>query len=140
MTPRGQACTWRAATALTITLLSSACGRGTPATLIELQRIKSGAFDVVLLSPHDALRHGKDGFVVEFRSNGTLVDVGAVRATASMPMSGAAMFGSIDVQRTEVRGRYTATSQFDMAGTWRMTLSWDGTGGRGSVTFSGTVQ
>ena len=40
--------------------------RGEPLT--ELQRVKAGALDVVLLSPHDALRHGKDTFVIEFRS------------------------------------------------------------------------
>ena len=50
------------------------------------------------------------------------------------------MFGSIDVQRTEVRGRYLANGQFDMAGTWRMTVGWDGPAGKGSVTFSGSVQ
>jgi hypothetical protein len=123
-----------------VLLLTAGCGRGTPAALIELQRIKSGTLDVVLLSSHDGLRHGRDAFVIEFRSNGNLVDVGAVRAAASMPMPGAAMFGSIDVQRTEVPGRYAATGQFDMAGTWRMTLAWDGAAGKGSVAFSGTVQ
>jgi hypothetical protein len=123
-----------------VLLLTAGCGRGTPAALIELQRIKSGTLDVVLLSSHDGLRHGRDAFVVEFRSNGNLVDVGAVRAAASMPMPGAAMFGGIDVQRTEVPGRYAATGQFDMAGTWRMTLAWDGAAGKGAVAFSGTVQ
>ena len=130
----------RAAALCMMVLLAAGCGRGAPAALTELQRVTSGALDVVLLSSHDGLRHGQDAFVIEFRSNGNLVDVGAVRAVASMPMPGAAMFGSIDVQRTEVVGRYAATGQFDMAGTWRMTLAWDGPAGKGSVAFSGTVQ
>jgi hypothetical protein len=131
---------WRLSIACASLLLMSTCGPGTPATLTELQRIKSGMLDVVLLSSRDALRHGKDDFVVEFRSNERLVDVGDVRVTASMPMPGAAMFANIDVQRTEVPGRYAATGQFDMAGTWRLTLAWDGSQGKGSVAFSGTVQ
>ena len=125
---------------LVIVALQPGCGGRTAAQMTELQRLKSGALEIVLLSPHDALHHGKDTFTIEFRSNGNLVDVGSVRATASMPMPGAAMFGSIDVQRTEVPGRYLANGQFDMAGTWRMTVGWDGPAGKGSVTFSGSVQ
>jgi YtkA-like protein len=126
---------------LWIALASMACGRsGTQLT--ELERAKSGMLDIVLLSTHDALRHGNDAFVMEFRStaDGKLVDVGVVRANATMPMSGMPMFGSIDVKRTDVAGRYTANGQFEMAGTWRMTVQWQGAAGHGSVTFSGTVR
>lgn len=116
----------------------SGCWGARPAT--ELQRVKSGALDILLLSPHDALRHGTDTFNFEFRSSGKLVDVGTVRATASMPMPGMAMFGSIDVTRTDVSGRYAATGRLEMAGTWRMTVEWDGPAGKGSVSFSETAQ
>jgi len=125
--------------ALLICAVQLGCG-GSPAGLVELQRLKSGGLDIVLLSPRGALHHGKDTFTIEFRSDGNLVDVGSVRATASMPMPGNAMFGSIDVEKTGVAGRYTANGQLDMAGTWRMTLQWDGALGKGSVTFSGAVQ
>ena len=117
--------------------LSAGCGGRVQMT--ELQRVKSEMLDVVLLSPHDALRHGNDTFIIEFRSNGQLVDVGTVRATAGMPMAGTPMFGTIDVQRTDIAGRYAASGQFDMAGTWRTTVEWDGPAGHGSITFSGTV-
>ena len=121
--------------------VGAACRRADHTTnMIELQRLKSGALDVVLLSRNDALRRGKDTFIIEFRSDGTLVDVGSVRATANMPMPGMPMFGSIEVQPTNVRGRYTANSDFGMAGTWRITMEWDGPPGRGSVTFLGSVQ
>ena len=117
-----------------------ACGGGS--TLAELQTVKSGMLDVVLLTPHDALRHGKDDFVIEFRnaSDRKLADVGEVRATASMPMSGAPMFGSISVQKTDVPGRYRASGEFSMAGTWRLAIEWDGPSGKGSVAFSASVQ
>ena len=120
-----------------------ACGCANDAAkLTELQRVKSGALDVVLLSPRDALRHGKDTFTLEFRSasGGNLVDVGTVRGSATMPMAGMPMMGTMDVARTDVAGRYAANCELAMAGTWRMTMQWDGPAGQGSVTFPGTVQ
>jgi hypothetical protein len=116
--------------------------RGTDRALTELQRVRSGALDIVLLSARGALQHGKDTFTIEFRSvpDGKLVDVGTVKAGASMPMSGMPMFGTVDVQPSRVQGRYTATSDFSMAGTWRLTLEWNGGASSGSVTFAGRVQ
>ena len=126
---------------LLIAVMSIVAGCGGGATLTELQKVKSGTLDVVLLSPREALRHGKDDFVIEFKSpDGKLVDVGEVRGNASMPMSGMPMFGSVTVQRGDVPGRYRADAEFSMAGTWRLTLDWDGPAGKGSVAFSGTVQ
>ena len=122
----------------------SACGREVdPASWTELQRVRSGALDVVVLSPSGAaLRRGNGPFTIEFRaaSDGRLLDVGNVRASASMPMPGMPMFGTIDVQRSSVPGRYAANGSFEMAGTWRVTVEWDGGERPGSVSFSGTVQ
>jgi hypothetical protein len=116
------------------------CGGGT-GKLTELQRVRSGALDVVVLSTHEALQHPKDDFIVEFRSaGGTLVDVGDVRATATMPMAGVPMMGGITIRRTDVPGRYRALGEFSMAGTWRMGIEFDGPAGKGSVTFAGAVQ
>ena len=120
-----------------------ACGRANDAAkLTELQRLRSGTLDVVLLSQRDALRHGKDTFMIEFRSTsgGSLADAGTVGASATMPMPGMPMFGSIEVKRSDVAGRYAANGEFGMAGTWRMTIQWEGPAGHGSVTFPGTVQ
>ena len=86
-------------------LALAACG-GASANLTELQRVKSGNLDVVLLSPHDAIRHGQDSFAVEFRSaDGSLVDVGDVKVSATMPMPGAPMFGTLDVKKSATAGR-----------------------------------
>jgi len=124
---------------IVLATLGAGCRRSESA-MTELQRIRSGNVDVVLLSGHDALRHGKDMFTIEFRStsDGSLVDVGNVRTTANMPMPGMPMFGTIEVKRTDVPGRYTATSDFSMAGSWRMNISWDMPAG--SIGFAGTVQ
>ena len=125
--------------AFLIVAASGGCG-GRATTLTELQKVRSGMLDVVLLSPHEILRHGKDEFIVEFRSaDGQLVNVGGVRARASMPMPGMPMFGSIDVHKTDTPGRYAANGEFSMAGTWRVTVEWDGPAGPGSINFSGTV-
>ena len=124
---------------MVVTVLAVGCGGA--AKLTEIQRVKSGALDIVLLSPRDGLRHGKDTFFIEFRSTtGGLVDAGSVRGNATMPMPGSPMFASIDVKRTDVAGRYEANGDFSMAGTWRMSLQWEGPAGQGSVTFPGSVQ
>ena len=131
-----------AASALVAALVAApaGCGGGS-ARLTELQRVRSGGLDVVVLSPRDGLRHGKDDFVIEFKSeDGSLADVGDVRASASMPMPGMPMFGSVTVQRADVPGRYRAEGDFGMAGTWRLNIEWDGPKGKGSVAFSGSVQ
>ena len=131
----------RSACTLILMILAGSSGCG-PAKMTEVQKVRSGMLDLVLLSPQDGLRHGKDTFVIEFRSvsGGALVDVGQVKAGANMPMAGTPMFGTVDVQRTNVPGRYAASGEFGMAGTWRMTIQWDGPVGQGSVTFPGTVQ
>ena len=119
---------------------AAGCGGGASAPLTQLESVKSGGLQIVLLADHEALRHGKDAFVIEFRSeSGALVDVGAVKASASMPMPGMPMFGTIDVQRTDVPGRYAAAGEFSMAGRWRIAVEWAGPAGKGSVSFSGSV-
>ena len=138
MSQRSRSRAW--GTVIVIAALQLGCNGGASEAMTELQRVNAGGLDVIVLSPHDALQRGKDAFVLEFRSNGHLVDVGGVRATANMPMPGMAMFGSADVRPTEIAGRYAASSEFEMAGTWRMTVEWVGPAGQGSVTFSSVVQ
>jgi len=120
---------------------TSACRRSAD-SLAEWQRARSGTLDVVLLSPQGVVRRGHDAIVIEFRSSpdGKLVDVGEVRATATMPMPGMPMFGSVEITRTNKPGQYRAVSEFEMAGTWRLNLQWQGAAGSGSVAFSGSVQ
>ncbi len=127
---------------LLLVMLLIGCHRTDEATTgTTLQRLKSGELEVLLLSPRDALRHNSDTFLIEFRSlSGKLTDVGAVRSSANMPMPGMAMFGNIDVHRTSVAGRYAADAKFEMGGTWRMTIEWEGPAGHGSLSFSQSVQ
>ena len=127
-------------TTLTIAALVVACGAA-DSGLKEVQRIKSGDLDIVLLSEDGTLNQGKDAFVIEFRkADGTLVDAGTVTTSANMPMPGMTMPGSVQVERADVPGRYRANGDFGMAGAWQMKVDWNGPAGQGSVSFDGNVQ
>jgi hypothetical protein len=123
-------------------LLFAACGCGDQAApLKELQRVKSGDLNVVLLSAGDAIKQGKGTFVIEFRDEGSrLVDVGTVEIRASMPMAGMApMFGDCRVTPDTMKGRYNVSSDLGMAGTWRLQIAWNGPAGRGAASLPGSV-
>jgi hypothetical protein len=129
--------------AVTAAVFVVACGgNGASGTnLKEVQRVKSGDLDIVLLSEDGALNQGKDAFVIEFRkADGSLVDAGTVSTSANMPMAGMTMPGSVEVERSDVAGRYRATGDFGMAGGWQMKVEWNGPAGQGSASFDGTVQ
>ena len=106
-----------------------------------VQTVRSGDMEIVLLTPTGALRTGHNNFTIEFRSSaGDLLDAGTVRAAANMTMPGMAMSGNVQVNTTGVRGRYGATAEFGMAGTWPISIEWNGPPGRGSVNFEVGVQ
>ena len=110
---------------------------GTP-----IQTLRSGELVVTVLAPQGAIRQGRSTYTIEFRSGSTnrLVDVGAVRASAAMPMPGMVMSGGVQVSPGSAPGRYVATGEFGMAGAWQMTIEWNGPAGRGAVSFEGEVQ
>jgi YtkA-like len=123
-------------------LLSIGCGgAGETAPLKELQRVHSGDLDIVLLSAGDSLKQGKGTFVIEFRdASGTPVDVGTVTIAASMSMPGMApMFGESTVAPTPTRGRYDVSSDLNMAGTWRLDVTWNGPLGQGKASMRATA-
>ena len=128
-------------------LLAAACAVGScgqPAAdfdLIELQRVRSANIDVVLLSNDGTLSHDKDTLTVEFRRGDDLVDVGTVKAAATMPMAGLPeMQGSVFLERGDVPGRYTADTDLSMSGGWKLKVEWNGPAGRGSALFDATVE
>lgn len=127
--------------ALFVVLVIACVGCGQKASLTEVQRVRSRDLDIVLLSRDGAL-HQKEPFAIEFRSvsGGNLLDVGTLRASASMPMPGMPMFGTMEVRPADAAGRYTVKGNLEMTGGWRIALEWDGPAGRGAVNFLGTVQ
>ena len=128
---------------LAIAIVSIACGgAGTPHST-EVAKVRSGDLDVVLLAGTTALGQGKDTATLEFRSaaDGSLVNVGMVKAAATMPMAGMApMSGAVSVEPMSTAGRYLIASDLGMAGQWRLTIEWDGPAGRGTANFTPLVQ
>jgi len=132
----------RSLVVILVTLLLAACGGSNQtAQLKELQRVKAGPMDILLLTLGDAIKQGKGDFVLEFRdSAGSLVDVGMVMVGASMSMPGMApMFGECMVTPSATKGRYDVSSDLGMAGTWRLQIAWDGPVGKGSASLPGSV-
>jgi len=126
---------------LVLVLVQTAC-RSSEGPMTELFRVRSGDLDVVLLSA-DPLRHGRDTFTLEFRSatSGELVDVGTVQATATMPMAGMApMLGTVVLTPGDRPGRYVASADLSMAGSWMLNVEWKGPRGTGSARLDASVQ
>jgi hypothetical protein len=107
-----------------------------------IRTTRAGNVDILLISPTGTLRQGRNAFTIEFRSvaDGSLIDAGTVHASATMTMPGMVMPSNLQVTRSQTPGRYEATAQFGMAGSWPFAIEWDGPAGRGSATFEGTVQ
>jgi Cu(I)/Ag(I) efflux system membrane protein CusA/SilA len=121
-------------------------GRGQPGAAVAeaaiVQTVRSGEVEIVLRSPDAALRKGRNSFTIEFRrpESRELLDVGTVHASGNMAMPGMVMSSDLHVVPSGVPGRYLATAEFGMSGTWQMALEWSGPAGQGSVTFQGSVQ
>src|SRR5918993_4311155 len=114
-------------------LLSCRAAAPTQSEMIELQRIHAEGVDVVLLTRDGTLSHGKDALTVEFRRGEDLVDVGSVKAAATMPMAGLPdMLGSVSLEPGDAPGRYKAETDLSMSGGWRLKLEWEGPAGKGS--------
>jgi YtkA-like protein len=131
----------RSTVVFVLALLLGSCGGGQTVQLKELQRVKAGAVNIVLLAPGDSLKQGKGSFVLEFRdASGTLVDAGNVTVGANMSMPGMApMLGECIVMASDTKGRYDVSSDLGMAGTWRLQVAWDGPAGKGSASLPGTA-
>ena len=101
-----------------------------------------GKLTVVLLNKTGELTQGQNEFVVEFKDDqGQPVDVGDVQIGSNMSMPGMApMSGDSGVTQTKQPGVYKVASNFAMSGSWRFTLSWDGSAGRGHTTFNSNVR
>ena len=127
-------------------IASRAGGGGGPssdrADATVVQTIRSGEVEIVLRAPNAALRQGRNTFTIEFRNPASraLVDVGSVRASGNMTMPGMVMSSGLQVTPSGVPGRYLATAEFGMAGTWQMAIDWNGPAGQGSANFQGSVQ
>jgi hypothetical protein len=126
---------------ITWTVASRTTESGISASEPEIQRAASGDVQIVLRSADGALRQGRNTFTIEFRRpDGSLFDPGTVSAAANMPMPGMPMSSGLQVTPSVTTGRYVATGEFGMAGTWQFAIQWEGPDGRGSATLEATVR
>ena len=107
--------------------------RGTVMLPGETEPVLSGERDRVSLAINS---HGFSSKAVR------LVDVGAVKGSATMAMPGMVMSGALRVEPNGTPGRYRGVGEFAMAGAWQFTLEWQGSGDvpAGKVAFEGAVQ
>jgi len=107
-----------------------------------LETVRTDGLVITLSNADGALRQGSNQFRIEFRSERTneLVDVGAVQLGAAMTMPGMVMTSPITIAPGGQPGVYEATGEYSMAGSWQMTLEWNGPAGRGTAAFDGDVQ
>ena len=86
---------------------------------------------------------GKNTFVLEFASakDKQPVDAGQVTLNTSMTMSGMApMIAGATLSPDKTPGRYLGTIAFPDTGTRQVTVTWEGTAGKGSAKFSVPVR
>lgn len=107
-----------------------------------LETVRTDDLVITLSNADGALKQGVTRFRIEFRSAQTneLVDVGTVQLGATMTMPGMVMTSPITIAPAGQPGVYEATGEYTMAGSWQMTLEWNGPAGRGSAAFDGDVQ
>jgi Cu(I)/Ag(I) efflux system membrane protein CusA/SilA len=110
--------------------------------LTVVQTVHGPRVDVVLLARGGTLRSGESRFAIEFRkpNSTTLLDVGSVSIAANMSMPGMLMPADLEIRRARAPGRYDVDGRFGMAGTWQISLAWNGPDDQGSVQFQGSVQ
>ena len=108
--------------------------------VMQTQKTKDAV--VTLKSETGQWKPGKNTFVLEFTSpSGQPLDVDKVALGASMAMPGMApMVAGATLSPDKVPGRYLGTIDFPDTGTRQVTVTWDGSAGKGSARFSVPVR
>ena len=109
---------------------------------VVLETVRTDDLVITLSNAAGTLQQGNNRFRIEFRSARTneLVDVGDVQLGATMTMPGMVMTSPTTIAPAGQPGVYDVRGDYGMAGTWQMTLEWNGPAGRGSAAFDGNVQ
>ena len=109
--------------------------------VVVVETVRTADVVATLSNADGALRRGSNRFRIEFRSAGTneLLDVGTVSLSGTMTMPGMVMTSPTTIIPTGQPGVYDVTGEYGMAGSWHMTLEWNGPAGRGSAWSSGAA-
>ena len=110
--------------------------------LAEVQRVRSGQIDVILLAPTAALKPTRNYCTLEFRAGPDrhLVDVGTLHVQTTMSMEGEPMSGVVTPPTRVGTGRYEIQMVLAMTGAWRIHVAWDSDAGAGEATFDAVVR
>lgn len=108
-----------------------------------IQAHKTKDVVITILSESGQWTKGKNSFVVEFTSlkDKQPVDAGKVSLDTIMTMSGMSpMIAGATLSPDKAPGRYLGTIEFSDTGTRQVTVTWDGSAGKGSAKFSVPVR
>lgn len=114
---------------------------GAELKVIHTQKTKDAI--LTLLNESGQWTQGKNSFVLAFISANSQepVDVGKVTLSTSMPMPGMSpMIAGATLAPDNAPGRYQGTISFPDSGARQVTVTWDGTAGKGSTRFSVPVR
>jgi hypothetical protein len=125
----------------TAALVAAACSGNPPEKTIKSN--SSGDLTVTLSNSTGELRSGENDLFISFRdASGKLIDVGAASLNFQMASMGTMpeMNNKAALTTTEAPGKYRATVEIEMAGTWEGVISYDGSHGKGQVRLTVNVK
>ena len=124
-------------------LALGACQSKTPPSGKEIETHRADGVVITLSNDKGELTQGQNQFVVTFRSAADQkpVNAGNVSVNSTMAMPGMApMTAGIEVRPGAAAGQYLANGTFDMSGSWRFEVRWDGPAGQASTSFNTNVR
>lgn len=118
-------------------LIVAACsGGGAPGAETAIKSAKSGDLTVTLSNSAGQLNNGENDLYIAFTdASGKPIDVGAASLNFQMTAMGTMpeMNNKATLTTTEVPGRYRASVEIEMSGTWEAIISYEGPQGAGQT-------
>jgi hypothetical protein len=109
----------------------------------EIKSAKSGDLTITLSSASGELKNGDNELFVSFSdSSNRPVDVGAASLNFQMAAMGTMpeMNNKAKLTTTDTAGKYRATVELEMAGTWESVISFEGAHGDGQARMTVNVK
>ena len=129
---------------ITVLALAAACGSKTADSGKMIKSAPAGNNLTVSFATSDGvLKHGNSEFTVSFTdASGKTVDVGAVALTFHMPQMGtmSEMNDAATFTTTNTPGVYRGRANIETAGEWQTQITYEGSAGKGKVSFAVTAQ
>lgn len=125
-------------------LIVAACsGGGAPGAEKAIKSAKSGDLTVTLSNSAGQLKNGENDLFISFTdASGKAIDVGAVSLNFQMAAMGTMpeMNNKATLTTTEVPGKYRASVEIEMIGTWEAIINYEGSRGSGQARMTVNVK